>query len=279
MARDWSLVVFTLLGQAAVGLFLAAGGTLYFTDVAPKGFAGAGFRLTGVLAVMALLVVALVASLFHLRHPLRAFRAVNNLRASWLSREILSLLAFMFLLAALAYGEWTAGMEARPRKWLFVLAGLAGLSFLWCMARIYTLAAVPFWDRLMTPVTFFLTASVLGTLGSALAFELVGAPESIWRSWATAAAALLAVDFLASIFFFPRYGLLDREAESSLIPPGIDGGALHALRLVLLALGVVLAAAAFLTGALLAALAGEIVGRVLFYGLRGRAERGAGSWT
>src|SRR5207253_9475046 len=66
----WPLVWLTLLTQAAVGASLTAG-------------EGAG-RLTA--AVLA--AVALAVSLLHLGRPLYAWKALRNLRRSWLSREV-----------------------------------------------------------------------------------------------------------------------------------------------------------------------------------------------
>jgi DMSO reductase anchor subunit len=275
MARDWSLVVFTVVGQAAVGLFLVAGGVLYFADGVPGEIPGRDFRLGLVLAVLGLLLAGVVSSFFHLHHPRRAFRAVRNVRSAWLSREVLSLLIFLALLAALAFAEWTGAGAGAPLRWLCVAAGLAGISFLACMARIYTLPAVPFWDRVATPLSFLLTAATVGTLGASLVFKLVGGTESFWKPWATASAVLVVAGLTAAVFLFPRYGLLDREEEPSLSPPGVDSALFHRLRLVLLALGAVLALAALLPAAFVSVLAGEILGRFLFYGLRGQAGRGA----
>jgi DMSO reductase anchor subunit len=60
----------------------------------------------------------------------------------------------------------TAGFQwfrkASPSLWPMTLLGL---SLLYSMARVYLLRAVPSWNSWRTPVTFFLSATVLGALG------------------------------------------------------------------------------------------------------------------
>jgi DMSO reductase anchor subunit len=48
---------------------------------------------------LALLVLGLIASMFHLGHPERAWRAATMWRTSWLSREVILLPLVMFLIA------------------------------------------------------------------------------------------------------------------------------------------------------------------------------------
>ena len=143
--RDWSLVVFTVLTQAAVGAFLtlqvlgylaarrdAADGGRGSDDLrngdsetsgGEEGGRGAGdarsagYRRRGatappLLAILAVLSVGLFAALFHLSDPLQAARAVVNFSSSWLSREIVFGSLFAALLGALAAQEWRAAGAA-----------------------------------------------------------------------------------------------------------------------------------------------------------------------
>lgn len=79
-AREWSLVAFTLLVPV-----LAASVGAVITHGSP--FSKAIFVLLSLLA--------LVGSLLHLGKKQRAWRAVTNLKHSWLSREIISFSAFI----------------------------------------------------------------------------------------------------------------------------------------------------------------------------------------
>ena len=131
--RDWSLVFFTVLTQAAVGAFLtlrvleylsarrevAGGGSgsdhVRHGDREADGVAGAGRassagrvgRATALplLVVLAVLSAGLFAALFHLSTPLEAARAVVNFSSSWLSREIVFGSLFAALLGALVLVE------------------------------------------------------------------------------------------------------------------------------------------------------------------------------
>ena len=119
--RDWSLVFFTVLTQAAVGAFLvlqvlghlshrrralgavrAAGGGPDRADERSTGQEAA----VPLLLVSAVLSAGLFAALFHLSTPLQAARAVVNFSSSWLSREIVFGGVFAALLGALAWREW-----------------------------------------------------------------------------------------------------------------------------------------------------------------------------
>ena len=136
--RDWSLVFFTVLTQAAVGAFLVlrvleylsarrggsdagrgsdhardsdrkAGGTGAFGPGA-AGNTGRdrGATVVPLLVVLAVLSAGLFAALFHLSTPLQAARAVVNFSSSWLSREIVFGSLFAALLSAVVAQEWRA---------------------------------------------------------------------------------------------------------------------------------------------------------------------------
>ena len=196
--RDWSLVFFTVLTQAAVGAFLTlqvlehlaarrrtsdrtrrpsqprdrdreAGG-------AREAIPAAGGASTGTLpspvplaVVLAVLSVGLYAALFHLSAPFQAALAVMNFSSSWLSREIVFGSLFAALLGVLAWQEWRAADRTIPAlaTWLPWVTAAAGLAFLGCQIAIYLLPAQPAWNSFATPAAFGGTALRLGILGVA----------------------------------------------------------------------------------------------------------------
>ncbi len=126
LGDEWTLWVFTLLGLGLVGLHLGwtLGGPL---RVPPWGFLAVGVLAAGL-------------STAHLGRPERAWRALGNLRSSWLSREILG---FSLFLPAAAWAQST-GVRG-PGAWLG--AGL-GLLFLIAVDRLYQVAERRPWWRM-----------------------------------------------------------------------------------------------------------------------------------
>jgi len=100
--REVILVTFTILAQMSVGAFLVLCVVKFF--VARKAGVVEADRMgdRSLIAIIAVLGLGLLASLFHLGSPLAAPRAINNLGSSWLSREILSGSIFFVLGAVYA---------------------------------------------------------------------------------------------------------------------------------------------------------------------------------
>jgi len=287
--KEWPLIAFTLLSQTAVGFFL-----LFTVPLALSG-TGTGaadvrlLRLRSLFIVLILLAAAAALSFFHLGNPLGAYRALNNVRTSRLSREIFFELLLIFLIAVVAWFEWRRSGSQDLRFGLYLLAALAGVGLIWSMAGIYRLEAVPVWNNAMTPFSFFMTAFVLGALGSAAApaFKLLregeGAPPFAGRlPWNAAALALLVLNFAGVVLFDPHFGIRRlgrREFDSK---PSRVFALLYGLRLAFLltaAAAVVLSILAkspqvpsslvqhLMIWAFAAALVSETLGRVLFYAL------------
>ena len=276
--RDWALVVFTVLTQAAVGAYVTL---LIVYRPAARGAegrrtAGQDGHVGPLVAVLVVLSVGLFAALFHLATPLQAARAFVNVASSWLSREIVFGTLFAGLLAALVAAEWRAG---RTTSWHRTLAGLtaaAGAAFLYCQIRIYLLPSQPAWNSAATPVAFTATALRLGTLG--VAVGLVGgtgasnadargrADEASWptlRGLALAGILMLLVEIVVvPIQLAALGGNASPAAAASAIKLTVDYGGVWMLRL-----GLLVVAAAALTGVLVShrTSGGYRRGRILTY--------------
>lgn len=136
----WPLVWLTLVSQLAVGLsVVAAGGS------------GPGPRI----AAAAAAVAGLVGAVGHLGRPVAAWKALRNLRRSWLSREVASLSLHA---AAAAAAVLVPGLVAP--------AALAGLVGVYCSACLYVVPGRPAWNTPLTIVRFFATAVALGFAAS-----------------------------------------------------------------------------------------------------------------
>ncbi|MCC6190761.1 MAG: dimethyl sulfoxide reductase anchor subunit [Anaerolineales bacterium] len=168
--REWALIIFTLLAQLAVGSF-AVLGVVHFFAVRAAGEAQAD-RLSdrALLAIGPVLVLGLVASLFHLGTPVNAYRAVANLGTSWLSREILASVLFTLAGAAFAFMQWRKIGSFGLRTGVAVAAAVIGLFLVYSMSMVYQLPTQPAWNTLATPIAFFVTTLLLGVLAVGVAF-------------------------------------------------------------------------------------------------------------
>ncbi|BCR03170.1 hydrogenase [Desulfuromonas versatilis] len=147
------LVFFTVLAQAAIGLAMLS--ALRGRAVA-EGTGGKFF--TEQQMALGLLGVGLLASMFHLGHPLGALRTLANLQHSWLSREIL---VFMVLAALMTVA---AGLSFRGRghAGLGRLTAAVGLVALAIQGFAYAPPSQPTLANGVPLVLFLITALALG---------------------------------------------------------------------------------------------------------------------
>src|SRR5215207_5831259 len=147
----WPLVWLTLISQLALGVSATAGSL--------------GQRIIAA----ALGATGMVGALFHLGRPAVAYKALRNLRRSWLSREVLLLSVY----SALA-------VVAVVLPALTVPAAVAGAAGVYASARLYIVPGRPAWDTPLTVVRFFGTALALGpALTGHLGVAAVGAVLSM----------------------------------------------------------------------------------------------------
>lgn len=117
LRAEWPLVVFTTVLPMLVGWTLATvpGGVVPdFQGVVVPSVPGAASATYGVLFLLGT-VFALGTSLLHLGHKSRAWRAVLNVRGSWLSREVAGSGGFVLVAALSVLGlgpTWMPGLVA-----------------------------------------------------------------------------------------------------------------------------------------------------------------------
>jgi anaerobic dimethyl sulfoxide reductase subunit C (anchor subunit) len=119
------------------------------------------------LPVTPLALAGMLASFLHLGTPRNAWRALANLRTSWLSREILFAGLFAGLSGLFSAMQWFGWGPALLRSGLALLAALCGLGLVYCMARVYMLRSVLAWQTWLTASSFFATTFLLGGLALA----------------------------------------------------------------------------------------------------------------
>jgi DMSO reductase anchor subunit len=173
MLKEWPLVAFTLLGQTAVGVLLSFGVPWVLTMerfvLTPQEGA---FLSSSLALVMGLLAAASLLSFFHLHHPLRAYRALANLRTSWLSREILFELTTIALVGLEIVLMRTMAAPLWVHKGVMGAACFSGLAFLLSMIKLYRLPAVPAWNRIATHFSFINASIILGLMTASLVWRI-----------------------------------------------------------------------------------------------------------
>ena len=183
MRPAFSVVFLTTLSGAGQGLLLALFGVELLAHLhpewAPLQAVPRQFYICGAGLAVVLGALGLLASVFHLGHPERAWRAIAMWRTSWLSRECLALplflgTTFLYGLAHWMSSPWSLAIGA--------IATIASLGLFACTAMIY--ACLRFLQEWATPLT--LVNFVL--LGCASGFTI-----------ATACAAWLTPDIVPAL--------------------------------------------------------------------------------
>ncbi|GEL45915.1 DMSO reductase subunit C [Cellulomonas hominis] len=291
------LVTFTILAQLAVGSFVVLG--VVQLVARRRGGAAVVDRLSdpALYAIGPVMVLGLLASILHLGNPINMLHTIRHWDSSWLSREILFGCTFAALGAAFAVCQWRHWFTPVLRQVLAGVTAVVGLGLVYVMSMVYMLPTVPAWNTWATPVSFFTTTLLLGTLNIGAAFVGVTAyrrrrglatdPEvdallqRTLRGVAVAAIVLVGVEFVVA----PTYALTlatagDGASAVSADALMIGSGAALVVRLVLVFLGAALLGVllykaassgrqrmmfAVATGAFVLVLASEGLGRVLFY--------------
>ena len=168
--HEWALIVFTILNQMAVGSFLILG-IVHTYALRKKGMEQADqLSDRAMLSIIPVVGLALIASLFHLGNPINAPHAIANLGTSWLSREILFDLIFATLALVFAIMQWRKIATFAVRNVIAWIAAIVGLVFIYIMSHAYMLPTEPSWNTLATPVSFYSTTFLLGSLAMGVAF-------------------------------------------------------------------------------------------------------------
>jgi anaerobic dimethyl sulfoxide reductase subunit C (anchor subunit) len=285
--REWALVAFTLLMQTSVGVLLVVVALQPFVSRGPMHGSARPFDLPLLIAGAAA-VLGLLASLSHLGHPLQAWLALTNVRTSWLSREVV--LAVLF---AIAGGLFTALFRSESgspvvRGVVCVLAVVLGVAAVFAMSRLYMVSAQPAWNRVATPIGFFATTLLLGTIVVVMipAAMAVGAThasplqETVGRSRARWLLLITIALLAMQVLLIPAHlAALVREPAAAISAGSVGhaatwlvaGRALAAVAAVVLLVGMLrgmpgaLSPAAAGIATLVLVFVSELLGRVLFY--------------
>ncbi|HHC2637145.1 TPA: dimethyl sulfoxide reductase anchor subunit family protein [Klebsiella pneumoniae] len=273
--HEWPLMVFTVFGQCVVGGFIVLALALMTGKLSRE----QEQRVVGsMFGLWVLMGIGFIASTMHLGSPLRAFNSLNRVGASSLSNEIASGAIFFavggigWLLAVCK--KLPAGLRS---LWLVVTMVL-GVIFVWMMVRVYnTIDTVPMvLYTVWTPLSFFLTLFIGGPLLGYLLLRVAGVDGWALRLLPVVSLLALLVSIMVVVMQGSELATIRSSVQqaSALVP---DYGLLMAWRVVLLALALACwcvpqirgrkPAVSLLGLAFVLILAGEMIGRGVFYGL------------
>ncbi len=212
MHPAFSVIFLTTLIGAGQGLFLAlvtaqTYSTVELVPVKESGF----FYAMGAVIVLVLLVAGLIASVFHLGRPERAWRAAAMWRTSWLSREVIALPAFMgvvFIYAVVQGMGWDfTVVQLRPELAISfsLIIGVIGtfvcIALYVCTGMIY--AAIRFLQEWATPLTLvnFILLGMASGFSIATVYATIQAPEliSLFAGWALLLTFVAAITRISSL--------------------------------------------------------------------------------
>ncbi|HEC1648938.1 TPA: dimethyl sulfoxide reductase anchor subunit, partial [Yersinia enterocolitica] len=271
--HEWPLMVFTVLGQCVVGGFIVLGLALILGDL-NRGQQQRLHRSMFVLWV--LMALAFIASTLHLGSPMRAFNSLNQVGESALSNEIAAGSAFF----AVAGIYWLlAVFDKMPvvlgKIWL-VIAMILGVVFVYAMCRVYSIDTVPTWDNLYTPLGFALTTLIIGPMLGYLLLQWSGVNGYMMQQLPLISVLAVIISVASVIMQAASLPMIYSSVQQAtdLIPLY---GTLMVWRLVLLVLGLGCWICPLIRGrapmtlgmvfAVLLMMAGELIGRGVFYGL------------
>jgi DMSO reductase anchor subunit len=210
MHPAFSVIFLTTLLGVGQGLFLALFSSQAYSVVDVLPAQSGNFYALGAFIALLFLIGGLIASVFHLGHPERAWRAAAMWRTSWLSREVIALPIAMGVIALYALINWLGidadlyglGMPGQVALSVGAFGVVATIALFVCTAMIY--AAIKFLQEWASPLTlanYFLLGTASG-FSFATAFAAVSAPELVpfYGAWAITLTVAGLLTRLASLY-------------------------------------------------------------------------------
>jgi DMSO reductase anchor subunit len=182
-----SIILFTTLAGAAQGMLVVLAVTTLAGRAPDAALIPMLWTATG------MLLAALVASFFHLGHPLRAWRAVLMWRTSWMSREVILLPAFIAIAGCWALLATFTPSGGIAVQWLAGVAIVGAFLLWWCTAMIYAcIRFIQEWAHRLTIINYTTLGLASGTVDTGALAVLAGDGDFAQGmvGWAIAATAL-----------------------------------------------------------------------------------------
>ncbi len=271
---EFPLVLFTVLGQWAIGLAIVMTLIEYFSPSAVNESNLKQYK-TGGIAILPLVGLAMIFSVFHLGQPFAAFKAITNLGTAKLSLEILSFVIVGILALIYSYMWWKTP-EKQTRKIVGAVLSIAGLAAIIVSSKVYAMPARPVWDSWQTTAAFILTALLLGSVS--IAFLLSKAEdEGSLKVRKVLGFGIMASVVLIVVVLGSFAGMYGASAEQSAAVAATFSSGIFYARLILGILLPLAFAGIFIANSksksynaiagvtLVGVVIGEMAGRILFY--------------
>lgn len=158
---ETTLILFTVLSQLSIGMVaVSAVRQMVGPNSKPDSESDPEPEKvrTEWLVAGAVLLVGMIASVFHLGHPGGMVRALSNLGSAWLSREALSVGLFLILVVV-----GIVLMKQKTNRGLIVLTALVGLLAVYSMGMTYAPPSFPAINNVLPFVFYLITAALLGS--------------------------------------------------------------------------------------------------------------------
>lgn len=181
-----SLVFFTVICQTAVGAFIFR----ELFSITIDDFQGYGKERKSLNLIIGLLFIALCISFFHLGKPVNSVNALNNIKSSWLSREILFLICSGSSIIIYSFTDSFRG-PGWFRNIIRIVSVLSSMLLLFSMIRLYMIPGVPSWNNPHTPAAFILTSLSCG-------LSFISAFSNLMRAGAKKIILLLTIFIVAA---------------------------------------------------------------------------------
>lgn len=281
--EEWPLMTFTVLSQLAIGTYIVLWLIHEMNHKSQKGSVPPSVMKKGLLAVAFIMGLSLLFSLFHLGTPSGAYRSIFNFTSSWLSREII--FAGVFFIMAAANFYYFKKKQTFQRIFA-LLTALIGLIAVFSMASLYSASIRPAWDNIYTFITFFGTTLFMGIMSSIFIVSL-GFKEqssmSVFQGIVKRCCIIAAIIMIAQLAYLPVFlsSLSSGGAVSELSMQLLTGNyaILFAVKWILGIIGTLLliyvmrgkkipaVMSSIPLIAFLLVVAGESIGRYVFYGI------------
>ena len=172
--HELPMIIFTVVSQIAVGMFLVLGVVDLWLSTKVDDQTADRLVTPIVYLIGPVLVLAMITSMFHMNDISNMFNVIRNAGSSWLSREILALVGFAGLGALYAVTQWFRVGSRRLRQLVALAAAGVGLLLVLCESMIYaSVSTIPAWHTWVVPFQFFTTTIMLGSAAVATSLAVM----------------------------------------------------------------------------------------------------------